>query len=156
MCYICFWWFDIFIAYIRIQMYTFFQGKSRVVPDSGPSYRKGIFLNRMLYVICVSLQWWTLLGWRYSNSITLSNGVTTALHCVVPNSNSNFKFKFKNSLLLPILQDNFWFTYIKYSIRFAEIHKQHSEKNPRNSGCHWALWLAPALPETPRDSVQIT
>ena len=66
-----------------------------------------------------------------------------------------FKFKFKNTLLLPILQDNFWFTYIKYSIRFAEIHKQHSEKN-RNSGCHWALWLATALPETPRDSVQIT
>ena len=35
------------------------------------------------------------------------------------------KKKIKNTLLLPILQDNFWFTYIKYSIRFAEIHKQH-------------------------------
>ena len=45
-----------------------------------------------------------------------------------------FKFKFKNILLLPILQDNFWFTYIKYSIRFAEIHKQHSEKKQK-------LWM---------------
>ena len=50
------------------------------------------------------------------------------------------EFFFSNSkilywqLLLPILQDNFWFTYIKYSIRFAEIHKQHSEQKQK-------LWM---------------
>ena len=90
-------------------------------------------------------------GWLYSRQTSAKSLQLVFRSTAVQIQN----FKFKNTLLLPILQDNFWFTYIKYSIRFAEIHKQHSEKN-RNSGCHWALWLAPALPETPRDSVQIT